>query len=159
MRWTRPGQIHLTLNFLGSIEIARIPEIASALKAASDGHRRHTVRSQGLGCFPNPSRPQIIWAGLAGDLQPLQGLKNSIDARLLDCGCTVEDRPFHPHLTIGRAAALNSAARRQVSEVLATEQGRDFGEWQVERVDLMQSVLSQHGAAYNTLESFLLGNP
>ena len=44
IRWTRPDQIHLTLNFLGAIAIARIPEICGALAAACREHRQHTVR-------------------------------------------------------------------------------------------------------------------
>jgi 2'-5' RNA ligase len=156
IRWTRPEQVHLTLNFLGAIAIARIPEIGSALEAACHGHRRHNVRVAGLGCFPNQSRPQIIWAGLAGDLRPLESLKKSLDARLLAGGCVGEDRPFHPHLTIGRARELNPAGRKQVAEALAREQDRDFGEWQVGSIELMQSVLSPQGAAYATLQSILL---
>jgi 2'-5' RNA ligase len=156
IRWTPPAQVHLTLNFLGAIELARIPEIQSALRAACKGHRQHKIRAVGLGCFPNRSRPQIIWAGLAGDLRPLESLKKSLDAHLLACGCVGEDRPFHPHLTIGRVARLNPAGQRQVAEALAGEQDRDFGEWQVEKIDLMQSVLSPQGAAYGTLESILL---
>ena len=156
IRWTRPEQVHLTLNFLGAIAVARIPEIGSALEAACHGHRQHNVRVAGLGCFPNRSRPQIIWAGLAGDLRPLESLKKAIDAHLPASGCEGGDRPFHPHLTIGRTRELNAAGRRQVAEALAAEQDRDFGEWQVGSIDLMQSVLSPQGAAYGTLQSILL---
>ena len=156
IRWTRPEQIHLTLNFLGAIATARIPEIQSALSAACQGHRRHTVRVAGLGCFPNRSRPRIIWAGLAGDLRPVEELKKALDAGFLACGCVGEDRPFHAHLTVGRVSELNAAGRRQVAEALAREQERDFGEWEVERVDLMQSVLSPQGAAYSVLQSIPL---
>jgi 2'-5' RNA ligase len=156
IRWTRPGQIHLTLNFLGAIATARVPEIQSAVRAACDGHRRHTVRATGLGCFPNRSRPRILWAGLAGDLRPAENLKKAMDAALLACGCVGEDRPFHPHLTIGRVAELNAAGRRELAEALVREQGRDFGEWEAGSVELMESVLSPQGAAYCLLQSILL---
>jgi len=158
IRWTRPEQIHLTLNFLGAIATARIPEIQSALSAACQGQRRHMVRVAGLGCFPNRSRPRIIWAGLAGDLRPVEELKEATDAGFLACGCVGEDRPFHAHLTIGRISILNAEGRRQVAEALAKEQDRDFGEWEVGRVDLMQSVLSPQGAAYSVLTSIPLEN-
>jgi 2'-5' RNA ligase len=156
IRWTRPDQIHLTLYFLGAIAATRLPEIQSALRAACAGHRPHTVRAIGLGCFPNPSRPRIIWAGLAADLRPVEDLKKAINAAFLACGCVGEDHPFHPHLTVGRVAELNAARRRQVAEALAGEPERDFGQWEVERVDLMQSVLSPQGAAYSVLQSILL---
>lgn len=156
IRWTRPEQIHLTLNFLGAVESGRIPGIESALRAACGGIRRHKVRVAGLGCFPDRSRPRIIWAGLAGDLRPVESLEKAIAAGFLACGCVGEDRPFHAHLTIGRVSQLNGEGRRRAAEALAGEQDLDFGEWEVERVDLMQSVLSPQGAAYSVLQSILL---
>lgn len=158
IRWTRPGQIHVTLNFFGRAEAARIPEIKAALRAACAGHRGHTVGVEELGCFPHLSRPQILWAGLSGNLLPLQNLKSSLDTALLPCGYIAEERPFHPHLTIGRTLRLNSAGRRKIAEVLANDKGHKFGEWHINRVDLMQSVLSPEGASYSTLESILLEN-
>jgi 2'-5' RNA ligase len=158
VRWIPTSQVHLTLDFLGSIEITRILAIASSLKGACVGQRQCKVRVAGLGCFPNPSQPRIIWAGLAGDLRPLQNLKESIDARFLACGCVCEDRPFHPHLTVGRVRDSNPTGRGQVSAALAKEKDRAFGEWQVERIDLVQSVLSAKGTAYETLNSVLLEN-
>jgi 2'-5' RNA ligase len=157
IRWTRPEQIHLTLNFLGAIENARLPGIESALRDACGGHGRNKVRVAGLGCFPDRSRPRIIWAGLTGDLRPVENLEEAIGAGFLACGCVGEERPFHAHLTIGRVPALNSEGRRQVAEALAGEQDDEFGEWEVERVDLMQSVLSPQGAAYSVLQSIRLG--
>ncbi len=153
VRWTVPEQIHLTLFFLGPVETARIPEIQSALTAACEGHQPHQVRVAGLGCFPNPGRPRILWAGLTGNLRPLENLKKSIDEKLLSCGCVVEDRPFHPHLTIGRTGELNSASRCKIIERLKRERNRHFGDWPIERVDLMQSQLSPQGSTYSTLFS------
>ncbi|MGP8201480.1 MAG: RNA 2',3'-cyclic phosphodiesterase [Limisphaerales bacterium] len=156
VRWTRPEQIHLTLQFLGAVAVARIPEIGSALQAACRGHRQHQLRVEGFGCFPNQNRPQIIWAGLAGDLGPLESLQKSVNAGLLAVGCVGEDRPFHPHLTIGRARDLNATGRKAVAEALAREQNREIGQWQVGSIDLMQSVLSPQGATYDTLQSIPL---
>ena len=159
IRWTRPEQIHLTLHFLGAVATARIPEIESALAAACDGRRLCRVHVAGLGCFPNPRRPRILWAGLASDLRPVESLQKAVESGLLARGFTGEDRPFHPHLTIGRVSELNAAGRTQLADVLAAEQDRDFGEWEPGRMDLMQSVLTPQGAAYSALKSIPLENP
>ena len=156
VRWTRSNQIHLTLNFLGAVAAARLPEMESVLRAACQRHRRQAVRVAGLGCFPNASRPRILWAGLAGDLRPLAELKKAMDDGFAASGFVGEDRPFHAHLTIGRVPELNAAGRRELAEALAGEQNRDFGEWELGRVDLMESVLSPQGATYTPLKSIAL---
>jgi len=158
VRWTRPEQIHLTLSFLGAVATARLAEMESVLAAACKGHRRHALRVAGLGCFPNANRPRILWAGLAGDLRPLQELKKAMDAGFAASGWVGEDRAFHAHLTIGRVAELDATGRRGLAEALAGEQQRDFGEWELGRVDLMESVLSPQGATYRTLKCIELDN-
>jgi 2'-5' RNA ligase len=159
IRWTRPEQVHLTLSFLGPIETARIPKIEAALMAACEGHPAFQVRLAGVGRFPSRKRPRIVWAGLAGGLQPLENLKKALDAAFLVCGCAGEEHPFRPHLTIGRVAELNAAGRKQWADALAREQDRDFGGWRMERVDLMQSVSASSGAEYSALKSIALENP
>jgi 2'-5' RNA ligase len=157
IRWTRQEQIHLTLHFLGTIEAGRISEIETTLNEACRGHCVHIVRVAGLGCFPNPSRAKVIWAGLAGDLRAIQSLKESIDTHLAACGCPGEERSFQPHLTIGRVSNLNAAGRKAVAKALTEERDCDCGEWRIERVDLMHSALSRQGAAYRTVHSIELG--
>jgi 2'-5' RNA ligase len=156
IRWTSPEKIHLTLNFLGAIGAARILSIESALKSACNGHHQNVIRVVGLGCFSNRVRPQIIWAGLTGDLRPLENLKRSIDLHLAALGCIIEERAFQPHATIGRVLNLNSAGRREIAETLDEHMKSDFGEWQIARIDLVQSVLSPAGATYRTLNSVTL---
>ena len=153
IRWTRRDQIHLTLNFLGAIAAERVPAIESVLRAGCAGHRPHQVRVAGLGCFPNPSRPRILWAGLDGELQFLQNLKSAIDTALATCGCVPEDRSFQPHLTIGRIADMEGKDRHTLADILAREERHTFGDWPVERVDLMQSTLTPKGSIYTVLQS------
>jgi 2'-5' RNA ligase len=96
---------------------------------------------------------------LAGDLRALESLKRSIDAHFAACGFVAEARPFRPHLTLGRASAMSPGERRKLAKVLDEQRAREFGPWQIERVDLVQSVLSAQGAAYTTLESIALEKP
>ena len=88
-------------------------------------------------------------------MRSLENLKKSLDEQLKAVGCTGDDRPFHPHLTLGRAARLNPAARRRIAEAISNVAGqnRAFGVWRVERIDLMESELSSAGAIYTTLDS------
>jgi 2'-5' RNA ligase len=159
VRWTRAGDIHLTLNFLGNVDCARLPELHVALKAACEPHRPHAVYVAGMGCFPKPSRPQILWVGLTGNLHPLEMLKKSIDKEFSCLGFVPEKRAFHPHLTIGRATNFGTNSVKQIAQALKLNAERDFGHWRIEHVDLMQSTLSPRGAIYKTLAAIPLKAP
>jgi 2'-5' RNA ligase len=63
--WSLPEQIHLTLNFLGSTPRERIAELERVLSEVCASVKSHPLETAGLGCFPKPSRPRIIWAGLS----------------------------------------------------------------------------------------------
>jgi 2'-5' RNA ligase len=98
--------MHLTLRFLGDTPLDRLPAIRQAMDAAAMNSQPFEVRLDGLGCFPNHSRPRVIWVGLAaaggGDSAPLLALKTALDEALTPLGWPPEDKPFRAHLTLGR---------------------------------------------------------
>jgi 2'-5' RNA ligase len=157
--WTRPEQIHLTLNFLGHVERGKAEGFQRAVAAACrDGGPFH-LRARGLGCFPNPARSRILWAGLGEAVAALEGLKGMLDEGLAPLGYVPDAQPFHPHLTLGRVKLLNGGDRRHLAAALPQWRETDFGSWTVERVDLMQSVLLPGGAKYERVQSFPLAGP
>lgn len=156
IRWTAPNQIHLTLNFLGAIEVSRMVEFEAALQSVSAQVPAHNLRVAGLGCFPSEKRARIVWAGLSGDLEPLQKLKQALDGALAKLGYVPETRPFHPHLTLGRVAELRSRESLTLHREIRSSEWSDFGQWAARQVDLVQSFLSPKGASYAVLKSFPL---
>lgn len=157
VRWTPPAQIHLTLNFIGAVEASRAQEFSGALRSSVDKHARFAVRAAGAGCFPSVRQPRILWAGLEGDLEAMEALKVEVDRALLPLGYVPEERKFHPHLTLGRVNRLGVSERSAVAEWI-DELGRiDFGGWEADRIQLMQSVLAPTGAKYTEVQAFELG--
>lgn len=102
VRWVAPDRMHLTLRFLGETREDRLPAIGDALAEITAKHRPLTLHLDKLGCFPNSSRPRVIWVSLSGDADALQAIKTEIDAMLEPFGWQPEDRPFRAHLTLGR---------------------------------------------------------
>jgi 2'-5' RNA ligase len=154
--WTRPEQMHLTLNFLGNVVPDKVEEFEQAVEDACHLGEPHVLQPRGLGCFPSPPRPRVIWAGLAGAVSVLETLKRTLDARLAVLGYAPDARPFQPHLTIGRVKQLSGGDRRHLTDALPRWHETDFGSWTVNSVDLMQSVLSPAGAEYVRVKSFAL---
>jgi 2'-5' RNA ligase len=102
VRWVKPDRMHLTLRFIGETEKNLLPQLGHALDGIANRHQPFSLQLAGFGCFPNCKRPRVLWAGVAGDLEAASRLKDDIDAALEPLGWEAEDRPFQPHLTIGR---------------------------------------------------------
>jgi 2'-5' RNA ligase len=164
VEWTRPEALHVTLKFLGDIEEAQVAPIHEALTAAFTGQARFTVEVDGIGTFPTARDPRIIWAGLkaSGPEHPLLSLSSAVERALLPLGFPAEDRPFHPHVTLGRVKdggrAVAEALRSSGGYATTSGTGR-IGSLTVEQVALMRSELRPTGSVYTRLRAVsLTGN-
>jgi 2'-5' RNA ligase len=150
LRWVRPEGIHLTLVFLGEIQVEQADRVAEALRQACAGHRPFSVSIAGMGCFPNTRRPRVVWVGVDEPSGALARLQRDIEGALEPLGFPPEGRRFSPHLTLGRV----KGGGRQALEALGTymEQAKvRVGEMRVEAVHLMRSDLQPGGAVYTEL--------
>ena len=106
-RWVEPDQMHLTLHFLGDIDDSLVPDLQTLVSQLTTAPFPLTTGS--LGVFPTPRAPRVLWLGLS-DSKPLQRLHAELSVGLARLGLTVEDRPFHPHLTLARLRDTPPAA-------------------------------------------------
>ncbi len=157
VRWVPCSNLHLTLKFLGDISPANLDLLTQMLAAEAAAHKPFELQVGGLGSFPTPRRPRIIWIGLSAPAA-LESLQRGIEAASARLGYTEEDRPFSPHLTIGRVKQQASSTELQALRT-ALEQSRvgDLGTARVEAVHLFKSDLRPAGAVYTRLFSAPLG--
>lgn len=157
VRWVDPHSIHLTLKFLGDAPSTQRTELEEALAAAASGHPAFELALADLGCFPNVRRPRVVWVGLSGDLEALHALRDAVEAHIAPLGYPTEDRPFRPHLTLGRVrreASVSQAAA--LGAEVARIQQPTARAWQVTSVSLMRSELKPNGAQYTELKRIAL---
>jgi RNA 2',3'-cyclic 3'-phosphodiesterase len=147
VRWTPVEQIHLTLKFLGNIPTNSVPELDAALRGACIQVAPFELYASGLGCFPDSKRPRVLWVGLGGALDKLRELQKAIVLETERWG-EPEDRPFHPHLTLGRTKSTRPRELEALGAEVKTATAADLGSWRVARVDLMKSELFQEGARH-----------
>ena len=152
--WVTPDHIHLTLRFLGNVPDEAVPSLLQAMEQAAQGQPAFPVRARALGCFPHPARPRVLWVGLDDPSQALGRLNERLMAALTPLGFPPENRPFHPHLTLARAQ--NRVPSSRLSPMLQTYQNRNFGEFLVTRLHLIQSHLQRSGALHTILRSVTL---
>ncbi len=158
VRWTRPESIHLTLQFLGDVAPGQIEAIVAALREVCADRMPFAFDLTGVGVFPNPNRPRVVWAGVAEPSGVLVALQKEISRALAPLGFPPEKRPFTPHLTIGRAA--RRASRRDLADLGAVISRSEVGlvaRVSVDHVSLMKSDLRPGGAVYTPLAVLPLG--
>ena len=158
VRWVAPGSVHLTLKFLGDMEPERTPHVLAALKTACTGIAPFEVTVRGAGCFPNYQRPNVIWAGLVGQVQAATQLAQRIENECARLGFEPEDRPFSPHLTLGRVSReADPSERHQIGEMVRRLDIGINGVIHADMVCLIRSDLKPAGSVYTTLGFVKLG--
>ena len=153
-RWVTPGQIHLTMKFLGDIPAEQVTMLSKTMEHAVQGHTAFTLRAQSLGCFPHPARPRVLWIGLTDSTHTLGLINEGLTTALMHIGFPADDGLFHPHLTLARAQ--NVVRSDQFLPVLQTYQQWRFGEFPVTQFHLFQSQLQREGALHTILHSVTL---
>lgn len=154
IRWTRIASIHVTLKFLGNIEVSRISDVEQAIEPVFGSQTPFVSAISGLGVFPNLMRPRVIWAGLDDSLGHLGRMAGLIDSALDNLGFERETRPYNPHLTLGRTKS-DKGKDTLVDLIRNLEcKGPSF---ELDRATLFQSILGQNGPRYTPISMFSFG--
>ena len=111
VKWVRPGNVHLTLKFLGWVKEEALTGLTESAGPVISGFSACDLKAEGLGVFPSRNRARVVWVGLAGDLANLGGLQKAIEAEAARYDIESEDRPFAPHLTLGRVKSDRGPTR------------------------------------------------
>ncbi len=151
VRWVAPKNLHLTLKFLGDVSPANLEHLAEALKQESVRHEKFSLKVGGLGAFPTSRRPRVIWIGLEAPAT-LIGIQRAVEAISSRMGYPAEDRPFSPHLTIGRIGQDTSPTDlRRVSTAIEGTTVGPLGIVSVDVIHIFKSDLQPGGSVYTHL--------
>jgi 2'-5' RNA ligase len=135
VRWTPAERQHLTLVFLGEVDEDRVDRVGLRLAEALDGRPPPVLQIAGAGRFGR----QVLWAGLAGDVELLRSLARAAARGVRAAGVALERRAYQPHLTLARTRGPADLA--PLVEALAAYEGPA---WTAGQVLLMASVLGPH---------------
>jgi RNA 2',3'-cyclic 3'-phosphodiesterase len=158
--WVPPPNLHVTVKFLGQQSDERLAEVADALAEASAATAPFTMMLRGVGAFPGMHQPRILWVGVAAGGVEARALHSRVEAALEGRHFPRDERPWHPHLTIGRVFDPRRW-RRDTSpalhQAIARAASAELGSLTVSRIALMRSDLSPAGARYRELRALELG--
>ncbi|MCL5952259.1 MAG: RNA 2',3'-cyclic phosphodiesterase [Chloroflexi bacterium] len=159
VRWVSPESIHLTVKFLGSVESNRLGALQQAVVDACATYSPFSLTLSGLGAFPNTRRPNVIWVGIIGETQVAAEISERIEVACQNVGFPREERPFSPHLTLGRIRReTRPSERTSIGETISARQVGDLGGLRVENVSIMKSDLTPSGSIYTRLAEVKLGH-
>lgn len=149
VKWEAIEKLHFTLVFLGEVEPQRLVTLQSVVEDTARKIKPFSVAIKGLGCFPDYLLPRLIWLGLKGDLTTLAHLRKLLDQKLLDKGFIFGQKPFVPHLTLGRIKQARFRQKREIGRQLRALRTLEFkSEWQVKTVDIFESQTLASGSIY-----------
>jgi 2'-5' RNA ligase len=153
LTWAAVDRMHLTLVFLGEVPDPLAARFVEAMRTPVMQPPFEAVFG-GLGVFP-PDRgergrkpPRVLWLGVAGGAEATIRLQKEVRARLARLGAAIEERDFHPHLTLARWKRSVWSDRRRAAD--AAPAG-DVARIHVDHVTLVQSRLSSTGPSYTRL--------
>jgi RNA 2',3'-cyclic 3'-phosphodiesterase len=169
LRWTDPGQWHLTLAFMKDVADRHLDDLVERLGRAAARRRPMGLRVAGAGAFPHPGAAKVLWAGVepapgggpevprhqVGDLEELRRLATGVHAAAAKAGAQVDADRFHPHLTLAR---LRRPA--QVSRWLRVLEGYRGPAWPATDLALIESHLGEgphRRPRHDVIQTFALG--
>src|SRR5512138_765303 len=157
VRWVPPRNVHLTLKFLGDVSPSSLDLIKQMMLAEAAQYPAFDVQVEGLGCYPNPRRPRVLWVGLRAPAE-LVSLQRAIETAAARLGYESEERDFSPHLTIGRVRQnASSTDLHSIRAALDEVRIGWLGTARVDAVHLFKSELRPEGSIYTRLFSAPLG--
>jgi RNA 2',3'-cyclic 3'-phosphodiesterase len=156
VKWVEEDSMHVTLVFLGDVRTNDLSYLCRAIAKAAKNEAPFPLSIRGLGAFPTPRRPKILWAGIEQGAENLIRLHVAIEAELEDLeGYRPEERGYNPHLTLGRVSGEENA--QLIAAEISKLQHWNGGQTIVEEVLLMSSELRRSGPEYTVIGRAALG--
>ncbi len=151
VRRVQPENMHLTLRFFGDITPQDIANISEAMSTIAHKESPFHITISGLGAFPSPERPKVVWAGLENPL-PVVALEHHVSETLKHIGWPPEHKVFHPHITLARIRG--GRAPRTCIETVRRWSSHRIARLYVDHIALIKSDLRPTGPLYTLLERF-----
>jgi RNA 2',3'-cyclic 3'-phosphodiesterase len=147
LRWVQPEHMHLTLVFIGEVSGESVDGIVHAMKREIL-QPPFDIEFAGVGVFPERGAPRALWIGVDRGRDELVALQRTVAGRLEGVGIAPEERPFSPHLTLGRWRGRGGRPSEKPRE---QGRSRSIAKAEVRTVTLFLSRPTSAGPSYSVL--------
>ena len=140
------NNIHFTLLFLGEISEEMSKKVQNALSSIE--FSPFEVNFEGLGAFPKPKFPLVVWVGTdENGGAKLKDLAKNVEEKLSPLGFH-SDKPFKPHITIFRIKNRIG----DISDELNQTNASSLGIQKISEIKFKKSDLTPNGPIYSDLQ-------
>lgn len=146
-RWTRSENLHITVRFLGQVDLEVAERIAARVEA--DAPRGFTLQLGGIDAFKRGKLARVLWLGLKLGTAEVSELASLVENECEHEGLEPENRAFHPHVTLARARKLEGAPAPKAHSP-------ELPPWNADELVLYRSRLGRSGPVYEALRSITL---
>ncbi|MBM3252106.1 MAG: RNA 2',3'-cyclic phosphodiesterase [Candidatus Omnitrophica bacterium] len=146
VKWVKPENIHLTLKFIGNIEIDLVIKIKEILQEISKIFQNVPADLNELGAFPKIKNPRVIWVGMQTGKDKVIAILEELEKRLAEIGIAKEEKEFHPHVTLGRLRSPHN--RSDLVAMLEKNIKIPPLNFTIDKIVLFKSALAPQGPIY-----------
>jgi len=142
-------ELHYNLKFLGEINEAQANAVKAVIGEVTGQYTTFKLHAAGFGAFPSNQYARVVWIGATEGSQHLKAIAEVLDLKLSELGFKKEERPFEPHLTVGRVKSARN--KPELMLLLRELENIDIGAFDVAAITLFESKLSPQGPVYSPL--------
>ena len=153
--WERAEKLHVTLKFLGKVDEADVAHVSDTTASVAAGFAPFRIALAGTGVFPRLKQPRVLWLGI-NEERVLPKIAADLESRLSVLGFEVEERPFSPHLTIGRIREQQKAKRLAEAHLQSRFEPVEFT---VTELVVYESILRPNGSVYGVVSKHPISSP
>lgn len=152
VKWVPLENYHVTISFLGDKSPEEIMELKNLIQKICDHTHPFDLKIEDMGAFSNEHDARVLWLGVQNK-KYLGSFKENLDKSIEEMSPAnpMSDRPYQPHLTIGRLRNPGS-----VKDMISPFKRKSFGKIQVSEVVLYESKQQGPFPIYVPLERFKL---
>ena len=155
IRWVKHINLHLTIKFLGFTPENKIEEISSDINKIVESHSAFHLTISNTGCFPNKSKPSVLYLDVDGDLDSLSSLVGDTEELFIKKGYPKLENHFSPHVTLATIKYPQKFTPDITSFLNSSYDGIDLP---VNHVQFFSSEILPEGVFYNLLGTFPLSD-
>jgi 2'-5' RNA ligase len=149
IRGARPvpdKQRHLTLAFIGDLDAEYSDRVCEAVERAAEGIGPFRIDLRGIGAFPNPQKPKVVWVG-ANDDGSMAALAYAVRRSLDAAGVGYDGKEFRPHITLARMSGGTD-----VGGLVAGNKSATYGWFNCDSINVMSSTLRPSEAVHTLVK-------